>query len=352
MRKSFLLIATIVTFAAGCKKETTEITASPSQQSIDQLAQTANLSVCMGNTWAYDQATPATEDDPTLVYNNKAYVFQSSDWYHISIFDGTTWTTIGMLSPLGEQHPDFCFAIGNKGYFGFSLNVTKGFWEYDFVTGAWSPKANFPGLPRFEPATFTIGNKGYLVAGAYITNTNYLNYGDTWEYDPANNVWTQKASFPLFVLGRFRATGFAIGNMGYIVNGQYAAGNNLNNPADQYLLKSLMQYDPAADAWTIKANFPGNGRYQSSCFVISGLAYVGGGMVNGFSSYNDFYKYYPASDTWLAIPDIPLTYHFRTISFVISSKGYIGYDNLNHPYDVKLVKYTPLTCSLPPPSYQ
>jgi len=350
MRKKFLLITTIALLAVACKKEAKEIVNSQSPESTtSEFMASSNLSICTGNTWTFDQATPATESDPTLVYNNKAYVFGSTDLNHISIFDGTAWTTIPTLSPFELSTPDIYFTIGNKGYLGFGNIATQGFWEYDFETNTWTQKASFPGPPRIRSAAFTIGTKGYVVGGEHLLNGNYLNYRDTWEYDQANNVWTQKASFPALVLGRFGSTGFTIGNLGYIVNGGHRTAAEKNTPQ---LFNSLMQYDPVTNAWTFKAHFPGEGRYNSKAFIISGLVYVGVGMINGNSSYDDFYKYYPASDTWLAVPDFPGIGHYRTISFAINSKGYIAYDYINNPHDLRLVKYTPLICPIGNPGPQ
>src|SRR4249919_3048148 len=63
--------------------------------------------------------------------------------------------------------------------------------------------------PRGSAVSFSIGNKGYIGTGD--------SYNDFWEYDPATNVWTQKADFG--GKGRDWATGFSIGNKGYIGTG-------------------------------------------------------------------------------------------------------------------------------------
>src|SRR5882762_544131 len=78
--------------------------------------------------------------------------------------------------------------------------------------GTWTKKADFGGLPRVEPACFTIGTKAYMGAGASTAV-----YKDFWEYDPAGNVWTQKADFP--GAARSRATAFSIGSLGYVGTG-------------------------------------------------------------------------------------------------------------------------------------
>jgi hypothetical protein len=72
-------------------------------------------------------------------------------------------------------------------------------------------KADFGGHERTTAVGFALGNKGYIGTGAA---GNSAKYRDFWEYNPANDTWTQRASFG--GTARWVATGFAIGNKGYI----------------------------------------------------------------------------------------------------------------------------------------
>jgi len=350
MRKNFLLIAMIILLAAGCKKDRNEITDSQSPQSVIDSPQPENISICTGNNWTTDQNFQGGSYSPTLVYNNKVYVFNNIDADlgapNVRIFDGTTWTTKPSAIPYKSNWVNFSFVIGNKGYLGFSSESSE-FYEYDFAANTWTPKAILPGPRRLYPACFTIGNKGYLVSG-YKGGT-YIYYDDTWEYNPATDAWTQKANFPLFVFGRARATGFSLANKGYVVNGSFSAPS-----INTAYLNSVLQYDPTTDTWTVKNNFPGAGRANCQSFVIGGLAYVGAGTgVSNFVfvDYNDFYKYNPITDTWSMIPGFAPLGPFRH-SFPINGKGYVTYELFNDPHNILMAKYTPLTCAIPPPSHQ
>jgi N-acetylneuraminic acid mutarotase len=55
----------------------------------------------------------------------------------------------------------------------------------------WTQLANFPAQGRQLASGFSIGNKGYVTCGE---GGSYFN--DLWEYDPATNQWTQLASLP------------------------------------------------------------------------------------------------------------------------------------------------------------
>ena len=78
--------------------------------------------------------------------------------------------------------------------------------EDEYTQGQWMKKASYNGVYRAYASGFTIGNYGYLCGGFYGANKDYLN--DLWEYDMSRNSWTQCADMP--VAGRKAAVGFAV----------------------------------------------------------------------------------------------------------------------------------------------
>lgn len=340
MRKKYLLIISFVILASSCKKQK-DIFAPPPSEGVD-------ISFCYGNTWTDDEDLPnmGLNVFAEVVYNNKAWYFHkgqsTSSPKYIAIYDGDSWQTLSSNVPIETYPYAFTMVIGDKGYLGHTLDRT--FYEYNFATNTWTQKANFPGPARVAPVTFSVGNKGYMVTGqngAYPT----VNFRDTWEYNPATNTWTQKANFPLFPLiaGKGWATGFTIGSKGYVVNGV-----NSSEDANTFF-KTLIEYDPTADSWTVKAPFPGDGRMSSSAFVISGKAYVGGGMFHGnpddniIVRFKDFYKYDPADNSWTSIPDILIPASNSTLlGFAINSRGYVQWQKSASVFTLE--KYTPRIC--------
>jgi N-acetylneuraminic acid mutarotase len=188
----------------------------------------------------------------------------------------------------------------------------------------WTRKADFPGTrPRYGAIGFSIGQKGYVGLGSYYNvnenKTYYLN--DFWEYDPVSNTWSQKANYPGG--GRINATGFSIGQKGYVGMGQDYWGHYFSD---------FYEYNPLTNSWFQKANIPGNGRRQAVGFSIGSKGYVGTGYYFNYPNpiyLNDFWEYDPSTNTWSKKADVPTPYHGCTgrglaIGFAIGQKGYIG----------------------------
>jgi hypothetical protein len=104
----------------------------------------------------------------------------------------------------------------------------------------------------------SIGGKGYIGTSSDASG----NVGDFWEYDPSANTWTRKADFP-GAIGY--AAGFSIGSKGYIGTGNTTAGSR----------RWFAEYDPATDTWTRKAHFPGGQRHGGVGFSIGDIGYLG-----------------------------------------------------------------------------
>lgn len=355
----FILLFAAAGFAA-CKKEFT----ATEKAAIDATANALTNAPfpCTGNIWyaeAYlDTVNGLYSGDyyaTPVVYNDKVYVF---DCFHDKLrsFDGTNWVTKNSHIPFSIR-PNFTFTIGNKAYLGyngkknFDYPAPKFLWEYDFVTKGWAEKTAFPGTTRSGAGYFTIGNKGYVVGGVRNEPSPYTALKETWEYDAAINAWQQKADLPTT---RQWATGFSIGNKGYVVTGRRRLPSNYSYT----YLQSLQEYDPLTNTWNGKAAFPGVARAYPSVFVISGIAYAGGGYYTEPNSGNnnlhyyrkdDFYKYNPVTNAWSQVADFvsrPIGTS-KLEGFSINSRGYVIYiRHLPYSPDPLMVnKYTPLSCN-------
>jgi Kelch motif/Galactose oxidase, central domain len=332
MRKIFFIPLFATLFIAACKKEAIE-TKAPADLEVNKVTTNAPVP-CTGNSWGNPLLFINNGNDisqyntRTLVYNNKAYTFKSGAG-KVFIYDGIAWDSIPSAVPSVTYIAyGFGFTIGSKGYLGYagaSSSSVNYFWEYDFITNTWQPRTAFPGPYRNGVSSFSIGNKGYLVGGykpQFQSNgiANPINYRETWEYNPATNSWQQKANLNPFT-GRAYATGFSIGNKGYIVNGKIELPTNpLSSSTITHYVQTLQEFDPVANAWALKASFPGAGRAHTAAFVINGGAYAGGGY-DGSNNLNNFYKYSPATDAWVQIADCPGTPN--SPGFSINSRGYI-----------------------------
>ncbi len=219
----------------------------------------------------------------------------------------------------------FSFTIGTKSYVGGGTDavgtVLKSFWEYDPALDIWTQKADLPDIGsqygRVGAVGFGIGNLGYFGTGNTSGSANGTN--NFYEYNPSTNTWTPKANFAGGT--RAYAIGFSIGNKGYI-------GTGLNSPT---LLKDFWEYNPSTDAWTQKANFGGLARDYAIGFSIKGKGYIGTGNDNSGVYTNDFWEYDTITDLWLQKANFGGGKRWVATGFSIGDFGYIGtgQDSLN-----------------------
>lgn len=158
------------------------------------------------NTWNARSPYPGelVQDATAFVINGKAYVglgtYAGGIYNELYQYDPGTdkWTRM-------KDYPDVhtawaaSFVIGGYAYVGTGgsgseiAECTANFYRYDPATDTWTPRASFPGGPRFLAAAFAIGNLGFVATGA---NAQGQNVADCWQYDPGSDHWTRKADFP------------------------------------------------------------------------------------------------------------------------------------------------------------
>lgn len=229
------------------------------------------------------------------------------------------WTQKANL-PGGVRSSATGFSIGHKGYIGMGDSANflahyNDFWEYDPATNIWTRKADFGGGGRSGTTGFSIGSKGY--AGTGINNSS-TNKNDFWQFDPATNVWTQKANFGGGV--RNLASGFSIGNKGYI-------GLGTINEFEVAAYGDFWEYDPAADIWVQKADFGGGARWGATGFSVGNKGFLGTGNNNFLNDVNDFWEFDPVTNVWVQKANFGGSARVQAISFSIGNKGYLGTGN-------------------------
>ncbi|MFZ1686703.1 MAG: kelch repeat-containing protein [Flavobacteriales bacterium] len=205
------------------------------------------------------------------------------------------------------------------------LALVDSFYEYNSSTDTWMQRAPLPGLTRYGTHGFNITStgKGYVVCG-WHDNIPQVQLDDLWEYDPIADSWDQKANFPgppRYSLVSVGTSTKAYAGLGY-------------NP----WYNDWYEYDPASDTWTQKTSFPGTARQASNAFVLNDQVYVGMGassVGNGTSIfYNDLYRYDPATDSWTQMSSLPAperasSYQFSTcgLAYIV---GGIGFDQFGN----------------------
>lgn len=205
----------------------------------------------------------------------------------------------------------------------------------DDLIGYWVRMSDFDGLARGEASGFTIGNKGYLACG-FDGSKNNERMSDLWEYDMEMDAWMQKADFP--GSARSKATAFSIGDKGYL-----GTGYNYTTEGGEVYLNDFWEYDPASNTWTQKADFPGSARYDAVSFSVLGKGYIGAGYDGNYLK--DFYAYEPSSNSWQQIVSIGGTKRQGASSFVIDDVAYICCGQNNGEYVYDFWKYDPASGS-------
>ncbi len=172
---------------------------------------------------------------------------------------------------------------------------TNTLYEYNPATNAWSAKATLP-INSSGGAAAASGGKIYYFTG-----------NKTYEYDPSTNTWTQKANAPSPVTSDRKY--FAAAELGGLI---YVSGGCDNS----FLTAALLHvYDPSTNTWTRKADSPLALQYHSTA-VLNGIMYAH----NGY----DTMSYDPSTNTWTKYSSIPVESGTRTRLGVINGKMY-GY---------------------------
>lgn len=238
-------------------------------------------------------------------------VYYSDIWEYDPSND--SWTQKANL-PGGGRWAATSFSIGNYGYAGIgSINgnsPTNDFWEYNPTNNTWTQKANYPGAGKLSAVGFAVEDKGYIGTGS-LTSTIGSETNDFWEYNPSTDIWTQKA---LFSGGpRNRAVGFSIGGKGYIGTGYFYNGS-------AFQTNDFWEYNPATNLWTQKAHLPSAVRSNAIGFSIGNNGFMG----LGSQYLLDFWHYNPENDVWTQMAYFSGPGRLGSIGFSIGDKGYVG----------------------------
>lgn len=279
-------------------------------------------SIAQKETWTHLQTPGVTitgrSGAVTFTIGNKAYVgtgiangvYLKDLWEYDAVSD--IWSQkadfggIARASAVG-------FSIGNKGYLGTGFNqagayVGEGdFWQYDPSLNVWTQKAGVSF--RSDAVGFSINGKGYIATGY----DNPFIRADCSEYDPVTNKWSGKAPSPV---PRLAGTCFTIGNKAYIGGGYKILFGSVTEP-----IKDFWEFDPANNTWTQVADFGGSAviRNWNPSFSLNGKGYI---SVSGSSS-KETWQYDPATNTWNKKAPFPGNLS-SIFAFTMGDKAYVS----------------------------
>jgi N-acetylneuraminic acid mutarotase len=213
------------------------------------------------------------------------------------------------------------YAIGGEKLAGGALSTVE---EYNPVTNKWTKKADMLATGT-ALSTCVVNGKIYIVGRTNIQPAVGGGQTTVEEYNPDNDTWKQKADIPTPMNNPFVTV---IDAKIYVIGESWnrAAGGGIVQGGN---VQTVMQYDPAIDTWTQKADIPTQ-QNNSSIAVADGKIYVIGGSgdlagVGGPAQAGNVQtveQYDPTTDIWTQKTDIP-TQRSNSSVAVVNGKIYV-----------------------------
>lgn len=211
---------------------------------------------------------------------------------HEAISIPATTTRVPLPAPRASHTTE---AIGGKLYLngGYALNAAiyqTETYEYDPAVNAWTAKAS-SATGRYEAMSGVVNDRMYVIGGgAGPTGATPLDVNEV--YDPATNLWALRTAMPT---ERRDGAAASDGTRIHVVGGFNTVNVNVHEV-----------YDPGTDSWSTAAPMPTIRRSLSAVFL-DGLLYVIGGFLSSsnLTGVNEVYN--PGTDSWstLAPMSIP-----------------------------------------------
>lgn len=224
------------------------------------------------------------------------------------------WMLIGSGSPFGGYTNSNAFVIDNVPYV-----IAYSLDIMDRKTYLWK----FDGASlSWQRLDIPFTNELFAPSIATVGNKAYVYTGGVvnslWQYEPLANRWTKKANYPATV--RLRGTMFTIGDNVYL-------GMGFNNGVGSFIIpdNTFYKYNTVSDTWTKETDYPtefGNGeRLGPSSFVIGETAYIACGSTN--TGMKQFHSYHPATRSWRKLADFPHA-RYGTTAFSYGGFGFVA----------------------------
>lgn len=158
------------------------------------------------------------------------------DWW---VYDMTTnsWSALPDLPGFSRHHP-FQFVAGNQVFAGMGHGgniIFDDWYKLDTVTDQWVILNDFPGEARVAGTQFDFEGMGYVLSGDG-DNHSFMASGEMWQYDYNNDSWTQMISHP--GVSRWAPGSFVIGNDVFFFGGVNRLGQFSPVTAYKFPLKS------------------------------------------------------------------------------------------------------------------
>jgi hypothetical protein len=181
----------------------------------------------VSETWTTLASCPCTpRTHPAMVATtNKIYVGLGGsaggdlkDWWEYDI-QNDSWTQRTDF-PASRRHHPYYFGIGDAVYVGLGhhqADIFDDLYRYDANTDTWTQMASLPAEGRVAGTQFSYNGKGYILSGEGEDHNN-LDTGEFWQYDPEFDSWLELPPHP--GIARWAPGSFVIGDSVFLIAGQ------------------------------------------------------------------------------------------------------------------------------------
>lgn len=179
------------------------------------------------------------------------------DWWEYDIATDN-WRQLTDLPGPVRHHP-FYFAAGGYVYagFGHGAGIYKDWYRWNLDNETWEQMNDLPAQSRVAGTQMNVGDRGFVLSGDGADHSTMAT-GEFWEYDYQNDAWAELPPHP--GVSRWAPGSFVIGNTVYLTSGEVRTGNpnaGLKNDLwsfdlDQFV--SVESQDELNDAITVYPN--------------------------------------------------------------------------------------------------
>ncbi len=199
-----------------------------------------------------------------------------------------------------------------------------------YAQNTWLQKANFAPGGRDDASGFAIGNTGYILCG---TDTGGY-FTDMWAWNSNTNIWTQVSSYP--AKKRIGTRGLSFNGYGYVLGGEepascYGPVKTHGAVCEGTFFGDVWRYNPDSNSWLKIDTFPGLARDFGVAVIDpdDSTIFYGTGNDNDTAYLSDWWSFYIPTATWKQLADFPGGQRDNAAAFYANGKIYVGTGNDN-----------------------
>lgn len=288
----------------------------------------------VGN-WVTSTVFDGAARSSAVVFTNGNYAFAGTgydgddylkDFWRYNI-DGGYWEQVADF-PGEARSSAVAFSINGFGYVGTGYNGTdelKDFYKYDMNGGSWSPIADFGGEARRAGVGFGSATAGYVGSGFDGQNDRK----DFWKYFPDSDTWQE-----IYGFGgnkRREATTFAINDDVYF-------GTGLSNGSH---LDDFWKFNTTSETWTRLTDLDDEDDYSIIRSGATGFTMGNYGYICGGDNGNSVWEYDPVADEWESKTDFEAASRTDAIAFSNGTRGFVVLGKSGDYYFDDMMEFQP-----------